>query len=31
MIFSNRKPETAKFFYDSESIAISDKYTYLGI
>ncbi len=30
MIFSNRKPETVKFFYDSESIAISDKYTYLG-
>ncbi len=31
MIFSNRKPETVKFFYDTESIAISDKYTYLGI
>ncbi len=31
MIFSNRKPEIVKFFYDTESIAISDKYTYLGI
>ncbi len=31
MIFSNRKPETVKFFYDTESITISDKYTYLGI
>ncbi len=31
MIFSNRKPETIKFFYDKESITICDKYTYLGI
>ncbi len=31
MIFSNRKPETVTFFYDTESLAISDKYTYLGI
>ncbi len=31
MIFSNRKPETIKFFYDTESIAISEKYIYLGI
>ncbi len=31
IIFNNRKPEIVKFFYDKESIAISDKYTYLGI
>ncbi len=31
MIFSNWKPETVTFFYDTESSAISDKYTYLGI
>ncbi len=31
MIFSNRRPEIVKFFYDTESIAISDKYTYLGV
>ncbi len=31
MMFSNWKPETVKFFYDTESLAISDKYTYLGI
>ncbi len=31
MFFSNRKPETAKFFDDTESIAFSNKYTYLGM
>ncbi len=31
MIFSNQKPETVTFFYDTESLAISEKYTYLGI
>ncbi len=31
MIFSYREPETVTFFYDKESLAISDKYTYLGI
>ncbi len=31
MIFSNRKPETVKFCYDTESITISDKDTCLGI
>ncbi len=31
MIFINRKTDNFKFFYSTENLTMSDKYTYLGI